>query len=111
MICAEKLLLQQKKEELNSLDFIYKRGQKNGIKGLKKLSPSELFEYEPYANGLSALYCPETGIINYNKVCEQLSKNIQKSGEIVTNGTVVDVESRIDGITVITENMDYKTNF
>tara|TARA_Y100001958_G_C21244023_1_gene573079 strand:- start:2652 stop:3839 length:1188 start_codon:yes stop_codon:yes gene_type:complete len=106
-----KVIVATKKEELNSLDFIYKRGQKNGIKGLKKLSPSELFEYEPYANGLSALYCPETGIINYNKVCEQLSKNIQKSGEIVTNGTVVDVESRIDGITVITENMDYKTNF
>ena len=35
---------------------------------VKQYAKDELHEYEPYANGVSAIYCPETGIIDYQKV-------------------------------------------
>jgi L-2-hydroxyglutarate oxidase len=40
---------------LNTLELLQERGQENGIKGIKKLSPDELWEYEPHTTGLSAL--------------------------------------------------------
>ena len=98
-------------KECNSLDLLYERGQQNGIKGLKRLSSDELYEHEPHAAGVSALFCPETGIIDYQKVCEQLSNNIQKKGEIITEGAVLNIENNADSIIVSTETMDYKTSF
>ena len=106
-----KVIVATSEEELSSLDLLHERGQENGIKGIKKLPPDELWEYEPHATGLSALHCPETGIIDYQQVCEQLSENIQKRGEIITDGAVVNIDDRADGITLATETMEYKTRF
>ena len=49
---------------------------------MKKLKPDGLREYEPHASGISALYCPETGIVDYLQVCEQLALNVREN-EIV----------------------------
>jgi len=106
-----KVIVATSEDELNTLDLLHERGQGNGIKGIKKLSPDELSEYEPYATGLSALYCPETGIIDYQQVCEKLSENIQKRSEIITNVAVVSIDDRPDGITIATETIEYKTSF
>ena len=106
-----KVIVATSEDELNSLDSLHERGQENGIKGIKKLSPDELWEYEPHATGLSALYCPETGIIDYQQVCEQISENIQKRGEIITDAAVVSIENRPDGITVATKTIECKTRF
>ena len=106
-----KVIVATSEEGLNTLDLLHERGQGNGINGIKKLSPDELWEYEPHAAGLSALYCPETGIIDYQQVCEQLSENIQKRGEIITDVTVVSIDDRPDGITIATETIEYKTSF
>ena len=106
-----KVIVASSEEELNSLDLLHERGQEDGIKGIKRLSPDELREYEPHAAGLSALYCPETGIIDYQQVCEKLSENIQKRGEIITDAAVVSIDDRPDGITIATETIEYKTRF
>ena len=106
-----KVIVATSKEELNTLDLLHERGQGNGIKGIKKLSSDELWEYEPHATGLSALYCPETGIIDYQQVCEQLSENIQKRCEIITDVAVVSIDDRPDGIAVAKETIEYKTRF
>tara|TARA_B100000519_G_C14217944_1_gene426005 strand:+ start:121 stop:1308 length:1188 start_codon:yes stop_codon:yes gene_type:complete len=106
-----KVIVATSEDELHSLDLLHERGQKNGIKGIKKLSPGELWKYEPHADGLSALYCPETGIIDYQQVCEQISANIQKRGEIITDAAVVSIDDRPDGINVATETIEYKTRF
>lgn len=106
-----KIILATSKEETDSLELLYDRGQRNGIKGIKKLSSNELVEYEPHANGLSALYCPETGIVDYNKVCDELAKDFQKKCEIVNNISVSKIYKRTDGITVSSENLEYNTKF
>lgn len=109
-ICG-KVILAQNKKELDQLHFLKSRGEKNGIKGLKILSRDQILEYEPHAAGFSALYCPETGIINYGEVCKKLSKNIEKKGEIITSSFVTSVDARGDEITIFTEKVEYKTRF
>ena len=83
-------------DELNSLNMLYQRGCENGIKWIKKLSTDAVCEYEPNVTGMAALYCPETGIIHYQLVCEQLSENIQQKGEIIRK-RFGDKESKIIG--------------
>ena len=106
-----KVIVATSEEDLSALGLLHERGRENGISGIKMLSAPELQEYEPHAAGLSALYCPETGIIDYMQVCMQLSANIQENGEIVAGAAVISIENRPDGITVATETMEYNTSF
>tara|TARA_Y100000816_G_scaffold226665_1_gene171700 strand:+ start:807 stop:1997 length:1191 start_codon:yes stop_codon:yes gene_type:complete len=106
-----KVIVATSEDELNTLDLLCERGQGNGIKGIKRLSQDGLREYEPHAAGISALYCPETGIINYGQVCEKLSESIQQRGEILTDITIDSIDDRSDGITVTTEAINFKTSF
>ena len=106
-----KVIVATSKEELSTLGLLHARGRENGISGIKRLSAPELREYEPHAAGLSALYCPGTGIIDYMQVCRQLSANIQENGEIAAGAAVISIDNRPDGITIATETMEYKTRF
>ena len=106
-----KVIVATSEEELNTLGLLHERGRENGISGIKRLSAPELQEYEPHAAGLSALYCPGTGIIDYMQVCRQLSANIQENGEIAAGAAVISIDNRPDGITIATETMEYKTRF
>ena len=109
-ICS-KVILATTQDQLSTLDILYDRGQENGIQNLKIISSAEIIEYEPHAAGIGAIYCPETGIIDYLNVCQKLSEIIQETGELATNSTVINIEESSDGITVITENQEYKTHF
>jgi len=106
-----KVIVATTEKELNTLGMLHVRGRENGISGLKMLSAPELLEYEPHAAGLSALYCPETGIIDYLQVCRQFSANIQEKGEVAAGAAVVSIEERPDGITIATETGEYETRF
>ena len=104
-----KVIVATRKDEINTLNMLHQRGRENGIKGLLMLSANQLKEYEPHATGLSALFCPETGIINYSHVCQKLSDLIQENGDIITRSKVEKIEERLDGITVFTKNSEYNT--
>lgn len=104
-----KVIVATRKDEINTLNMLHQRGRDNGIKGLLMLSANQLKEYEPHATGLSALFCPETGIINYLRICQKLSDIIQENGDIITRSKVEKIEERLDQITVITKNAEYKT--
>ncbi|MBI89836.1 MAG: L-2-hydroxyglutarate oxidase [Candidatus Marinimicrobia bacterium] len=106
-----KLITVTSKNEFKALDLLYEHGQGNSIKGIKKLSADELTDYEPHAKGLSALYCPETGIVDYKQVCVKLSENIQKSSEIVTGAFVGDIVNKPDSITVIADTFECRTRY
>ena len=109
-ICS-KVIVATTQDQLSTLDILYDRGQKNGIQNLKIISSAEIIEYESHAAGMGAIYCPETGIIDYLNVCQKLSEIIQETGELATNSVVFNIEESPDGITVITESQEYKTHF
>ncbi|MAR20707.1 MAG: L-2-hydroxyglutarate oxidase [Flavobacteriales bacterium] len=71
-------------------DYLHKlksNGEKNNLSGLKILSKKEFQSIEPYADGLSALWVPQSGIINYEDVTNSLARNIvslNKKSKILT---------------------------
>ena len=107
-----KLIVASKKEDKKALSFLYDRGKKNGILGLKILDKSQIAEFEPHAVGEGAIYCPDTGIVDYSQVCDVLnSKLIQLQAKIKINTEVTSINNTKNEIIVCTNKMEYKTKF
>src|SRR6478735_4587618 len=73
-ICG-KVIVATELDELEALDRIFSRGQKNGVK-CQLIDDKELHELEPHARGLRAIHVPEAGIVNYRQVCARLRERI-----------------------------------
>src|SRR5580692_8236399 len=58
-ICG-KVIVATSESELTQLDELYRRGNKNGLKGLRVLNPNEIREFEPYATGIRGIHVPNT---------------------------------------------------
>ena len=67
-------------EELPNLEKLEERGNANGLKGIKRLSPKEIKEYEPHVTGVGGLFVPDTGIVDYVKVTEKYAEIFKTTG-------------------------------
>ena len=72
-----KIVLATNKREAKKLLQLKINGEKNGLKDLKILDSNELKEIEPYAVGKSALYVPESGIIDYKQTTKKFAEKIK----------------------------------
>lgn len=87
-ICG-KLVVASTPEDLPRLDAMLERGIRNGLGGLRRLSPPEAREVEPHVHCEAALLVPEEGIVDYAAVCRTLAAEIERrGGEIVTRAEV-----------------------
>ena len=77
-ICG-KIVLATNQEEAKRLEALKINGEKNGLEGLKMLSPKEFKKIEPNTEGVAALWVPHSGIINYKSVCNKLADLITKT--------------------------------
>jgi L-2-hydroxyglutarate oxidase len=88
-----KIVVATSESEVSQLDMLYQRGIENGLSGIVKLTESEIKQHEPNCNGIKGLYVPQTGIINYSKVCEVLEEKIKNAGgEIIFNYKVSGID-------------------
>lgn len=69
-----KLIVAVSENEIPALKEILSRGSANGIKGIRELRKEQLIEYEPYVNGISGLFVPSTGIVNYKSVADKIAQ-------------------------------------
>jgi (S)-2-hydroxyglutarate dehydrogenase len=106
-----KLIVATSKEQLEILNLIYQRGKNNNIKGLKIYSKEQLIEHEPYLNGVSGIYCPETGIVNYGDITSKLEELICEVSQISKNDLVIDILEKKSEIIVTTTKSEYRTRF
>ncbi|MCX7875236.1 MAG: L-2-hydroxyglutarate oxidase [Melioribacteraceae bacterium] len=91
-ICG-KIILATSEKEIPIMHNIYERGIQNGLTDLKLLNENEINEIEPYAKGISAIYVPQTGIIDYKEVSNKYLSVIKKyNGEILFNEEVIDLK-------------------
>src|SRR6202030_305672 len=81
-VCG-KVIVATHAEELPRLEELRRRGEANGLAGLRMIGPGELREIEPHATGLQALVVPSTGITDYAKVCEKYAELISAGGGTV----------------------------
>ena len=74
-VCG-KIVLATNKREAKKLLQLKINGEKNGLKDLQILDSNELKEIEPNAVGKSALYVPESGIIDYKQTTKKFAEKI-----------------------------------
>ncbi len=110
-ICG-KLIVATEEKELPYLKTLYERGIENGLENLKMLSGGELKEYEPHVNGISGIFVPQTGIIDYTKVAEKYADFIREhGGEIVFNSPAKQCTEKTDEVEVITNDKVFTAKF
>lgn len=89
-----KVVVAVSENELPNLDKLEERGKANGLKGVKRIGPDEIKEYEPHVASVGGLLVPETGIVDFTNVTK-------KYGEIVqTNGGEIKFNHRVKKVTV-----------
>jgi L-2-hydroxyglutarate oxidase len=84
-----KLVVATDESELPALATLEERGRANSLKGIRRLRPEEIKEYEPYVAGIAGLFVPETGIVDYKQVSQTYAQLIQQAGGIIRTGARV----------------------
>ncbi len=98
-ICG-KIVVATREGELQNLEELSRRGSENGLKGIRKLSSSEISELEPHCVGIRGLHVPQTGIINYKQVSLKLADRIKQAGGEIFLGKQVENIRRISSKSV-----------
>ncbi|HEY1662839.1 MAG TPA: L-2-hydroxyglutarate oxidase [Verrucomicrobiae bacterium] len=107
-----KIVLATEESELPRLDNLWKRGNENGLEGLRKLTPEQIKEIEPHAAGIAAIHVPQEGIVDYPAVCEKLGELIrQNGGEIRLGARVEKIVPGPDGRTLETTAGNFQSKF
>ena len=79
-----KVVVATRQEQLPVLEELRRRGEANGLAGLRRLRPEEIREIEPHAAGIAGLFVPQTGIVDYARVTEAYAVEVrQKGGEVL----------------------------
>ena len=100
-ICG-KIVVATTEKEIHELEKLALKGKKNGLKGLKYLSPSELKNREPNVHAKKVLLVPGEGIINFKAVMKSLLNKIKENdGEIFYNFEVKKLIEKTNKIIVI----------
>ena len=93
-VCG-KIVLAVNQKESEQLITLKKKGEKNGLTNLEIIDMKKVKELEPYAEGVSALFVPQSGIIDYKGVTNKLAeliKEINPESRIETNCEVLNIE-------------------
>jgi (S)-2-hydroxyglutarate dehydrogenase len=110
-VCG-KVIVATNEAEFPGLTRLQRRGETNGLTGLRLLSPEELREIEPQAAGLRALLVPSTGITEYLKVCEKYAEIIlAQGGSILTSTAVIGLKPYTAEVSIETNRGPFLTNF
>jgi L-2-hydroxyglutarate oxidase len=93
-----KLVVATSEQEIPRLRELLARGEANGLRGLRWMSPAELREREPHVSGVAAVEVPEEGIVDYPAVCLALHREIRRlGGNVRTAATVSRLQRRSSG--------------
>lgn len=101
-----KLIVANDINKIDDLASLKANGEKNGLKGLKLLTPKDILKHEPYCTkAVGALYVPQTGIVNYKTVGEKMLSDIQaKGGSIFYNSRVISIVNKTFGASITLNN-------
>ena len=110
-VCG-KVIVATEQEEIPRLEELRKRGEANGLTGLRLIGPEQLHEIEPHASGVRALVVPSTGITDYalvsGKYAELISGN---GGTILTSAAATSMHRSSSEIVIQTPRGAFSGNF
>jgi L-2-hydroxyglutarate oxidase len=109
-VCG-KIIVATEPAELAQIDTLMERGKANGVQ-VRRLQPEEAKELEPHVNCLAAIHVPETGIVDYRRVCAAYARIIaSQGGELYTSTEVVSAQPVQEGYRVGTTKGDFNARF
>lgn len=107
-----KVVVATRSEELPALEELKRRGQANGLHGIRLLDGVELREQEPHVAGIAGLLVPETGIADYPAVVQRLAELTQEAGGAIRLNTRVHGCDRRQGqLTLLTSQDEVRCRF
>lgn len=75
-----KILVARDEAEAGRLAVLHRRGEANGLAGLRWLQASEIAGVEPEIIGHAALQVPDAGVVDYREVCAALHRDLVRRG-------------------------------
>lgn len=84
-ICG-KIIVAAEEQERQQLDQIFRRGQENGLQGLRKIGPDEAREIEPHVRAVEAVWVPQAGITDYGLIARKYAELIVAAGGEIHTG-------------------------
>ncbi len=96
-----KLVVAANAQEEEGLAALKKRGEDNGVKGLRLVGPEAIRAREPHIHGVAALDVPSTGIVSAEDLVRTYARLASEKGaHVVTRAKVVALEPQRDTIRV-----------
>jgi len=95
-VCG-KIVVAVNEDQIDYLNKLKINGEKNSLSGLQILNKKEFQSIEPYTDGVSALWVPQSGIINYEEVTNSFAKNIvsvNKKSKILTKCKLINYSNQ-----------------
>jgi glycerol-3-phosphate dehydrogenase len=88
-----KLVVASDAHEEGELVALKKRGEENGVEGLRLIGADEIREREPHIKGVAALDVPSTGIVSAEELVHAYARvAVNQGANIVTRAQVVSLE-------------------
>ena len=108
-VCG-KIVVASNENEAKLLENTAKRGNLNGLKGLKYLNTRELKDREPFVSSHKTLLVPEEGILDYKGVMISMKENIINSGGNVFLDTKIEKVEENKNFIYINKNSSISYN-
>lgn len=97
-----KLVIAADESEVPALRELQRRGEANGVPGLRWVEADEIGGFEPHAVGVAALHSPATGIIDFGAVAKAFSAEVlRRGGAIRLAAEVTALRERRDSVEVV----------
>jgi len=98
-----KVIVAADQSEVPRLEELYRRGLANGVEGIELIGPDRLRELEPHCVGVQALWSPNTGIVEYERVTAAYAADVLAAGgELLLNRPVRRISRRPAEVTLHT---------
>ena len=85
-----KVIIATTPEELGRLEELERRGQANGVPGLRRLDVGGIEALEPHARGIAGLHSPRTGIVDFPAVARAYARDVLEADGAVATGCGVE---------------------
>jgi L-2-hydroxyglutarate oxidase LhgO len=103
-----KLVVALNADEADRLDEIQRRALANGVDDVRMIGASEIFDIEPYVDGVRALYSPSTGIVDFVAVTQAIADDlIARGGTVRTSTPVTRIWQQERGVVLLTGEAEF----
>lgn len=112
-ICG-KIIVATHESELAHMNKVFNNGVANDVEGIEIIDSKKIKEIEPFCEGISGIWVPCTGIIDYTDVTNKYVELIHaknNGSKVLTGQEVIAFEKKGDVTEVKTQNTTYEGSY